>query len=271
MTTAPRATSPAAEPLASWKGGKRLLARRIIERIEAIPHSCYAEPFAGMGGVFLRRRARARSEILNDRNADIANLFRVLREHPDELARQFRWAVAARREFARLLQVPPGTLTDIQRAARFAYLQSLSFGGLPAHEATPGQLNMDAHGRSRMRGPRMLRLIEAAHARLQGVHVECLDWDAFMRRYDRPFTLFYLDPPYWGHENDYGKGIFERADYARMAGILGGIEGRFLLSLNDRPEVRELFGAFRIEPVRTTYTLDARHARRAGELLVSNA
>ena len=46
---------PPAEPLAPWVGGKRLLAKRIIARIEAIPHDCYAEPFVGMGGVFLRR------------------------------------------------------------------------------------------------------------------------------------------------------------------------------------------------------------------------
>ena len=74
-------TGPA-EPLAPWFGGKRWLAARIIERIEAIPHRCYAEPFVGMGGVFLRRARRPKSEIVNNANGEIVNLFRITRGHP---------------------------------------------------------------------------------------------------------------------------------------------------------------------------------------------
>ena len=116
----------------------------------------------------------------------------------------------------------------------------------------------------------MRRLITAAHRRLEGVHVECLDWAVFLRRYDRPFTLFYLDPPYWGYENDYGKGMFAREDFARMAKLLADLKGRFILSLNDRPEVRELFGGFELEEVRTTYSANAKSTRRVGELLISD-
>ena len=81
--------------------------------------------------------------------------------------------------------------------------------------------------------------------------------------------MFYIDPPYWGHENDYGKGIFSRGDFARMAELLSNIQGRFLLSLNDRPEVRELFGKFQIEVVNTRYSANARSTRRVNELLIS--
>ena len=115
----------------------------------------------------------------------------------------------------------------------------------------------------------MRRLIGAAHERLQGVHVECLEWDSFIRRYDRPFTLFYFDPPYWGHEADYGKGQFAREDFTRMAEIPRGLKGRFILSINDRPEVRKTFAGFEIEEVTTRYSANARATRRVGELLVS--
>ncbi len=80
-----------AESIAPWFGGKKYLAKRIAARIKAVPHQCYGEPFAGMGGVFLRRSGRPKSEILNDINDDIVNLFRCLRDHPNELARQFDW------------------------------------------------------------------------------------------------------------------------------------------------------------------------------------
>ena len=261
---------PPAEPIAPWFGGKKLLAKRIAARIEATPHRCYAEPFVGMGGVLLRRSTRSQSEVVNDCNRDIANLFRIVREHPDELARQFDWALSSRHEFARLVAVPPETLTDVQRAARFAYLQRLTFGGKPAHDATPGQMGPSVHHPARLTPDRMRRVITAAHRRLEGVHVECLDWLVFIRRYDRPFTLFYLDPPYWGHEADYGRGIFDRGDFARMAGLLRELKGRFILSLNDRPEVRELFEGFEVEEVETSYSANARSTRRVGELLISS-
>ena len=58
--------------------------------------------------------------------------------------------------------------------------------------------------------------------------------------------------PCWGtrataegsRENDYGKGIFSRSDFSRMAELPSNIQGRFIFSLNDRPLVRELFGKF---------------------------
>ena len=258
-------------PIAPWLGGKRSLAKRIIARIEAVPHRCYAEPFVGMGGVFLRRRLRPKSEIINDINGEVVNLFRIVREHADELSSQFMWTIEARSEFVRWLETPPATLTDIQRAARFAYIQRLSFGGDPATKATAGQYAPSVHNSSRFSSRRMQLLIAAAHRRLQGTHVECMEWDAFIRRYDRPFTLFYIDPPYWGHEADYGRGVFAREDFARMAELLRGLKGRFILSLNDRPEVRQTFDGFDFQEVSLRYTANARAMKQAAELLISNS
>ena len=263
-------TIQAAEPLVPWLGGKKHLARTIIKRIDAVPHQCYAEPFVGMGGVFLRRTSRPKSEIINDLNGEIVNLFRIVREHPEELTRQFRWVLSSRQEFVRWITVDPGTLTDVQRAARFTYLQRLSFGGKPAHKAMPGQIGLSVDRPARLTAQRMLQLIEAAHRRLQRVQIERLNWDVFLRRYDRPTTLFYMDPPYWNHEQDYGKGIFARDDFTRMAELLGSLNGRFILTLNDRPEVRELFSGFQIETMRTRYSANTRTTRQVNELLISN-
>ena len=91
----------------------------------------------------------------------------------------------------------------------------------------------------------------------------------FISRYDRPFTLFYIDPPYWGHEADYWKEMFSREEFERMADMLRRLKGRFILSLNDRPEVRELFGGFSIEAVETRYTANANATKRVDEPLIS--
>ncbi|MEC9342621.1 MAG: DNA adenine methylase, partial [Pseudomonadota bacterium] len=61
-----------ASPPAAYVGGKKILSRRIIERINATPHNGYAEAFVGMGGVFLRRALKPRTEVINDINGEVA-------------------------------------------------------------------------------------------------------------------------------------------------------------------------------------------------------
>jgi DNA adenine methylase len=84
--------------------------------------------------------------------------------------------------------------------------------------------------------------------------------------------LFYLDPPYFGCESDYGPGVFCRDDFERLAGILGQARGQFLLSINDHPVVRECFGAFHISEVETTWSISTAHggAKAVQELIISN-
>lgn len=114
-------------------------------------------------------------------------------------------------------------------------------------------------------------MLEAIHERLAGVVIERLPWADFIERYDRPGTLFYLDPPYFGSEKDYGAGMFDRSEFALMAERLANLKGHFLLSLNDRPEVREIFRDFTVEPISTTYSVGGSgRFKPAAELVISN-
>jgi DNA adenine methylase len=112
----------------------------------------------------------------------------------------------------------------------------------------------DTAGGARFDITKLGSLLEAVHERLAGVWIECLPWEQFIKRWDRPTALFYLDPPYVGSEHYYGRGLFERADHARLAGVLKTLRGRFILTLNDCPEVRELYAWATLEPVRLPYT-----------------
>lgn len=254
-------------PVAPWLGGKRNLARVICQRIEAIPHLSYAEPFVGMGGVFLRRAARPRAEVINDRGRDVSNLFRILQRHYPQFLETLRFQLTTRAEFERLVATDPETLTDLERAGRFLYLQRTAFGGkvsgrnFGVARDRPGRFNLTT----------LEPMLEDLHTRLAGVVIECLDWSDFIRRYDGPETLFYLDPPYWGNEGDYGKALFGRADFARMAGQLANLQGRWILSINDVPEIRDLFAWAAIEEVTTTYTISQATAARGAraELLIT--
>ena len=249
-------------PLA-WLGGKSRLADQIIERMPA--HTTYCEVFAGASWV-LFKKPESKVEIINDINSELINLYRCVKHHLGELVAQFRWMLVARDEFDRFLQTPADTLTDIQRAARFFYLAKTSFGA-KVHKPT--------FGIAATAGPRLnlLRIEEElsdAHVRLARVFIENKPFDQVLQRFDKPGTLFYVDPPYWGCEADYGEGIFSRADFARLAGILAACQGKFILSLNDTPGVRETFAAFRIETVKTRYSISAQEKKTVGEVLISN-
>lgn len=255
----------AAAPVAPWLGGKKALHKTLIERIDTIPHKAYIEPFVGMGGVFLRRSWRPRLEVANDLDGEIINLFRILQRHYPQLMEVMRFRVASRREFERLRATDPATLTDLERAARFLYLQRLAFGG---------QLN-GVFGVAPTHGPRfslsrLEPILDAAHERLEGVVLEMLDWSDLVGRYDTEHALFYLDPPYFGGENDYGKGKFSRDQFPKMADQLAGIKGAFLMSINDTPEIRETFSGFHMDEVRLNYSIAKEGGTEARELIISN-
>lgn len=93
--------APAA-PAAPYIGGKRVLSKTIIAKINATPHEGYAEVFVGMGGVFLRRDLQPRMEVINDISGDVANLFRILQRHYPQFMETLRFQITSRREFERL-------------------------------------------------------------------------------------------------------------------------------------------------------------------------
>jgi DNA adenine methylase len=252
-------------PAAAYIGGKRRLGEQLARRIEAVPHETYAEPFVGMGGVFFRRRWAAKREVVNDISRDVATLFRILQRHYPQFMETLKFQIASRREFERLAASNPDTLTDLERAGRFLYLQRLAFGGKVAGR----NFGVDTNGPSRFDVTKLGPLLEEINERLAGVVIECLPWADFIARYDTPTTLFYLDPPYWGSETDYGGGVFTRGDFVRLAIRLSTIAGKFILSVNDVPEMREVFARFAIESVATRYTVAGGKWSDVAEIVVT--
>ncbi len=256
-------------PIAPYLGGKKNLARRICTIIDRDDHETYAEPFVGMGGIFLRRTRRPRSEFINDRGREVYTLFRMLQEHYVAFLDLLRFQITTQANFERLVAVDPETLTDLQRAARFLYLQRLAFGG----KVSGRNFGLATERPARFNLTTLEPDLEALHTRLSGVTVMNLDYAAFIDRLDRPGTLFYLDPPYYGNEGDYGKGLFSRERFEEMADQLAHLQGRFLLSLNDHPDICSIFGRFHLTEVQTTYSVGSKKTveeARRGELIIAN-
>lgn len=250
--------------VAGYVGGKRALAKHIVPLIAARPHTLYCEPFLGMGGVFFRRPARPRVEAINDLSRDVATLFRVLQRHYQPFLDMLKWQIASRAEFERLAATDPDTLTDLERAARFIYLQKAGFGG----KVISPVFGADMTGPARFSVDRLVPLLEAAHERLDGVFIECLPWHDFMTRWDRPHALFYVDPPYWGSEHYYGRGQFERREFELLAERLRSLQGDFVLSLNDVEPVRKLFAWAKFTPVGLNYSVGGKPSA-ARELIIT--
>lgn len=265
MTHSDLASVSPTKPVAPYVGGKLKLAKTIIQRINEIEHDGYAEPFVGMGGIFLRRDQQPKTEAINDYSGDVANLFRILQRHYPQFMDCLKFQLTSRREFERLVKIDPTTLTDLERAARFLYLQRTTFGGKVSGRA----FGVENERQARFNLTNLATMLEEVHERLSGVVIENLTWQDFMKRYDRKGMLFYLDPPYFGNENDFGKGLFSRDQFAEMAEILGSLKGQFILSLNDKPEVRETFKAFKIEPVTLTYSAGKSNSTQAKEVIIS--
>ena len=245
----------------NYVGGKNRLAKVIIERIPA--HLTYVEPFSGGAQVFFRK-PRSTIEILNDLDSQLINFYRVCQHHPEELIRSIQCLPVSRELFDTFKKASPEALTDIQRACRFLYLQKLAYGGRVTRKA----FGIHVGEKPNLREESVQKSLTEVHARLQGVQIEHLPYEVVIERYDRPGSFFYLDPPYFGIRL-YNFNL-EHDDFVRMAKILAGIKGKFLLSLNDHPEVRRIFAGFHIEEVEIAYSLHRAIGRRHQELLISN-
>jgi DNA adenine methylase len=245
----------------SYIGGKRALAKRIIALFPK--HTTYVEAFAG-GAQVLFHKGPSKVEVLNDLDGEIANFFRVCQQHYEELVRYLRFMVVSRTWHELLKATVPATLTDIQRAARHLYLLKNSYASLvlkldyKCHVVQPPGFNPE----------RIPEAIEETHRRLARVQIECLPYDEVLAHYDRPATLFYLDPPYYARK--LYRYNLEHEDFVKMAEILAGLKGKFVLSLNDVPEVRSLFKRFKMHTVDLHYTAHQVAGRRHSELLIRN-
>ncbi len=176
--------------LFGWPGGKSRLRDRIIPLIPE--HTCYCEPFFGAGWVFFGKD-RSKSEIVNDLDGELVNLYRVVQRHPRELLRQLRWIPVAREKWE-VAKDPPRDLTDVERAAFYLLLIRQSFGNktLNSSFAPIKTSRKNCNG-----GPKFTKLLQAVHDRFLGVGIENMPAVDLIVRYDRPTTFFYVDPTYY--------------------------------------------------------------------------
>lgn len=238
-----------------WPGGKTRLLQHLLPLLSENPHTTYIEAFAG-GAALLFAREPAKVEVINDMQGELVRLYRVVANHLDEFVRQFRWALTSREMFRWAQLEDVETLTDIQRAARFFYLQRMAFGG----KATNQTFGVSAKTPKTFNLLRLEEDLSAAHLRLHQVVVESLPWEKCVEKYDHEGALFFFDPPYW-QTAGYGR-AFPLEQYDRLAEVMASLQGRAILTINDHPAMRERFDRFPGRTVGIEYTVGGKRAPR---------
>ena len=221
--------------LVNWVGGKRLL-RETISYLVPDDILSYIEVFGGGGWVLFYYDRWAELEVYNDLDSRLVNLFRVTKYHPCEFAREMCYLLASREQFLEAIKFEG--YTDIQKAARFLFLLSRSFGGRGQHFGTSYESSIKSAGG-------IIERIEPISKRLDKAIIENLDFAILIPQYDTENAFFYCDPPY-----SQGAGYITSSTkdfrHEELRDLLKNIKGRFLLSYDDAPLIRELYKDFNI-------------------------
>jgi len=239
------------KPIVNWAGGKSRLLKHLMPLVPEC--ECYVEVFGG-GAALLLAKERGKLEVWNDVHGDLVNLFRQAKCHPEELCRELEFLTGSRAEFATFLEQPG--VTEIQRAARWFFLNKCSFGGMCTHFGT----GKKGGGASHASKGNWLAAIRSFSQRFDAVCVESLDWKRCVDLYDGPETFFFFDPPYVNS----GKTTYDawgKDEMLELRERIDGLKGGFLLTTCDSPQSRAVFSGLKIRAITRANGIEKRLRR----------
>lgn len=198
----------------SWVGNKTSILH-ILYALFPVSYERYIEPFGGSGAVLLGKAGPDKFEVYNDYNGNLVNLFRCMRDRPLSFIRELY--KKAMHDY------------DLRRAVMFLKLIRYSYS---------------SSGKSFSCQPFSVRslfgLIQDFSIRMENAVIENQDFEVLISHYDRPDAFIYCDPPYFNSEYVYECG-FTWEDHVRLQSTLADAKGKWLVSYNDCPEIRDLY------------------------------
>lgn len=199
-------------------GGKVYLAKWIISHFPE--HTTYIEPFCGSAAVFFAKEP-VQAEILNDVDYRLINAFEHMRSRPFELA-ALLWATP----YAQANWRKENSSSALEKAALDIAATQQYYAGA-THTST---FSVDAghanKNKAHVWADWFQRILPAA-VRLKYAQILCQDaFEVIARFASLDKALFYVDPPYVGHEHEYA----DSACFTRLASALGDVKGKVVLS-----------------------------------------
>ncbi len=262
-------------PLLKWVGGKRQLLADIIPLINK-KCSTYVEPFVGGGAVFFELQPK--KAIINDYNEELINVYKVVREFPEELIALLEEHNIGNNEeyFYKLRALDRNSsyseMSDIQKAARIIYLNKTCYNGLYRVNSA-GQFN-SPYGR--YKNPNIINAttIRAMSKYLQNPQIKIMQGDyREVLKGIRKGSFVYLDPPYMPISSSssftgYTENGFSYEQQVTLKNECDKLKEKgisFLQSNSDCPEIRELYKEYDIKTVQAKRSINS-NATRRGEI-----
>lgn len=229
-----------------YRGGKFHLAPKLVKLLP--PHRIYVEPFGGAANVLLTKPPSP-IEVYNDRDGALVNLFETVRNHPLLFLERCQFLLYSRELYQRWsrqlrTRYPGPDLDRVEAAVRTYYSLVSSFVGDP----TKGwAFSRTGRGGGANRWDSIWERVASLSQRLQQVAIDCIDFRDCIKNWDTEVTLFFLDPPY---PSSVSKGFygnnFTWQDHKDLAKLLAKVRGKWMLTYDDIPKLRELYQNFEI-------------------------
>ena len=225
-----------------YYGGKGNMISRILPLFP--PHHLYCEPFGGAASL-LFAKTPASVEVYNDLNQQVVNLFRCLQDKAkfEALQHRLRHTLYSRAEFARAIEIDRNEQADdLDRAWAVFVLHNQGFGGKPPPliPANWGRVFTSTRGMAQCNSAWIMRLsmLPDWHRRLLMVQIDCREALEVIRYWDRPDTLFYVDPPYILNTRRGGKAYpheMTDAQHRELVDLIQQVCGKVILSAYNHP------------------------------------
>lgn len=260
------------KPFLRWVGGKRRLTDKILSYLPEKIHD-YREPFLGGGAVFFALRAQNRLTglvLLSDANEELINAYVCVRDQPGLLmgALYVLSKQHCKEAYYEQRNVIPPKHLQVSRAARFIYLNRVSFNGMYRVNKA-GKFNVPLDPKRKPMPDE--KVIRAASAALQGVSLVCFDYHEPLTVNVTRQTSIYADPPYIPLKADtpsftsYTSDGFDDEDQQLLATALRNArrDGATVVASNSgSPRTKIVYAGFEFEPVKMKRSINCKgHGR----------
>ncbi len=239
-------------------GGKNLLKKTIVDYFPSnYKELIYIEPFVGGGHIFYEKEPSIK-EIINDLDPNVYRIYKGFKKYPVEKINPNIIGTYNKEDYLNLKQ-NLDKQSDFQKFINTLILFKISYMG-----------RIDTFKGSKDKSFDIKKPYKKEdHTRLKGVTILNKDYKDLINKYDSLKSFFYFDPPYEESKKLYKKGVI---DYEEMKDILKKLKGKFLLSINDSPYIRNIFKDFNIKTVQTMYSIKKVDNKNPiiNELIISN-
>jgi DNA adenine methylase len=240
-------------------GGKKLLKKKIVERFpKGYEDMTYIEPFVGGGNILLEKN-KSKHEIVNDLDSDLISIYKGFKENPIAIIKKDINKEYTKEDFKKIKDSNP--TSDYGKFVKNFLLTRLSFFSLGKSWGGMGKVNLK----------------QDYGERLEDTTIKNEDYKKLIKDYNGKDSFFYFDPPYEGSTDKHYKVIekgtsFDYDEFKKEIDSINKKHGKFMISINDSPFLRELFQDYNIETVKTKYTdaLKGGQTKEKNELIITN-